>query len=84
MSAKSHRLIRLKEVLQLVPLSRSTIYARMHAGTFPQSRDLGGGVVAWYESQVLEWIEALPGAGSENNLGVGEGVADEEAIPKAA
>lgn len=59
-AAKSCRLIRLKEVLELVPLSRSTIYARMKAGTFPQSKSLGGGVVAWYEWQVLEWIDRQP------------------------
>lgn len=54
------RLIRLKEVLTLVPLSRSTIYERMSAGTFPRSRDLGGGVVAWHEAEVLAWIEGRP------------------------
>lgn len=69
------RLIRLKEVLQLVPLGRSTIYERMNAGTFPKSRDLGGNVVAWRESEVLAWIDALPLTDTENNLGVGVGVA---------
>jgi prophage regulatory protein len=57
---RSRRLMRLKEVLGLVPLSRSTIYARMAAGTFPRSYDLGGGVVAWYEADVLGWIDSLP------------------------
>ena len=69
------RLIRLKEVLQLVPLGRSTIYERMNAGTFPKALDLGGNVVAWRESEVLAWIDALPVIGEENNLGVGLGVA---------
>lgn len=54
------RLIRLKELLTLVPLSRSTIYERMTAGTFPRSRDLGGGVVAWREEEVRAWMEACP------------------------
>lgn len=67
----SRRLIRLKEVLQLVPLGRSTIYDRMDAGTFPLSKDLGGGVVAWYEQDVLDWIESQPVRGSEKNVGVG-------------
>lgn len=54
------RLIRLNEVLRLVPLKRSTIYARVAAGTFPDRRDLGGGVVAWSEREVREWIDACP------------------------
>ncbi|QQV76495.1 AlpA family phage regulatory protein [Sphingomonas aliaeris] len=58
--SRSHRLIRLKEVLDLVPLGRSTIYDRMTAGTFPQSLAMGGGVVCWRECEVLDWIEALP------------------------
>lgn len=62
------RLIRLKELLTIVPLSRSTIYDRMHAGTFPSARNLGGGVVAWRECDIQEWLDACPetiAAGSE-------------------
>lgn len=68
---RSNRRIRLKEVMALVPLGRSTIYDRMEAGTFPKSRDLGGGVVCWLESEVLDWLDALPEKGAKNNLGVG-------------
>ena len=57
---RSNRLIRLKEVQQLVPLGRSTIYDRMHAGTFPKQVDLGGGIVAWREQEVLDWMASLP------------------------
>ena len=63
-SARSRRMIRLKEVLTLVPLSRSTIYARMESGTFPRSHDLGGGVVAWYEADVFDRIDACPAVGA--------------------
>lgn len=56
----SQRRIRLKEVMELVPLSSSTIYARMKAGTFPKSQDLGGGVVCWREQEILDWLDALP------------------------
>ena len=67
---RSQRRIRLKEVLQLVPLGRSTIYDRMEAGTFPKSYDLGGGVVCWRESDILDWLDRLPEKGGDNNLGV--------------
>lgn len=72
---KSLRLMRLKEVMALVPLGRSTIYDRMAAGTFPQSIDCGGGVVCWREFEIEEWIRNLPQKGTKNNLGVVEGVA---------
>lgn len=82
MTERSPRLIRLKEVLHLVPLSRTSIYNRINDGTFPKARDLGGNVVAWYEQDVLDWIEALPivgdegdGKGSIIKMGVGMGVA---------
>jgi len=52
------RLIRLKELLTIVPLGRSTIYTRIEQGTFPAQVDLGGGVVAWRESEIRAWIEA--------------------------
>lgn len=85
----SQRRIRLKEVLALVPLSASTIYKRMGEGTFPRSKDLGGGVVCWREQEILDWLDALPDSdakgaepnpgsfpetGPKNNMGVGEGV----------
>lgn len=60
MSDSIDRLIRLKELLSIVPLGKSTIYARIELGTFPEQVDLGGGVVAWRESEVNAWIEALP------------------------
>lgn len=78
----SHRRIRLKEVLGLVPLSASTIYKRMGEGTFPRSQNLGGGVVCWREQEVLDWLNSLPESnissvpekGQQNNSGVAEGV----------
>ena len=63
----SQRRIRLKEVLDLVPLSSSTIYARMKAGTFPLSTNMGGGVVCWRESEVLAWLDALPKSNPSSN-----------------
>lgn len=61
----SQRRIRLKEVMELVPLSSSTIYARMKAGTFPKSQNLGGHVVCWREQEILDWLNSLP----ESNCG---------------
>jgi prophage regulatory protein len=84
---KSHRRIRLKEVMELVPLSASTIYKRMGEGTFPRSQNLGGGVVCWRESDILEWLDSLPESnpgsvhenGTENISGVAQGVLEKKA-----
>jgi prophage regulatory protein len=68
-------LIRRKDVETRTGLSRSTIYARIAAGTFPSPIDLGGGrAVAWLVSDIDDWIkqrifesrgENLGGAGNE-------------------
>lgn len=58
--AMNDRLLRLPEVKRRVGLGRSTIYRRMRDGTFPAARDLGGGVIAWSEAEVSEWIASRP------------------------
>lgn len=68
------RFLRLRDVMQIVPLGRSTIYARMAKGEFPQARSLGGNVSAWYESEVREWMAARGAAGSLCDVGVSVGV----------
>lgn len=55
------RLIRIGEVTQRVGLCKASIYNRMNAGEFPSSCHLGGGRVAWLESDIDEWIEARVG-----------------------
>lgn len=57
---KPERLLRVRQVQDRVPLGRATIYKRMAAGTFPKPVDLGGGMVAWRESEIEAWIAALP------------------------
>lgn len=53
------RLIRLREVQHRVGLGRSTIYRWMAEGRFPKPVPLGGHVVAWWQEDIDEWIEAL-------------------------
>ena len=50
------RFIRLKEVVQKVGLSRSTIYIKMQANEFPQSVSLGANSRAWVESEIEDWM----------------------------
>ncbi|WP_321959634.1 helix-turn-helix transcriptional regulator [Paraburkholderia tropica] len=56
------RLIRLREVRARVSLGASTVYRYLAAGKFPRPVDLGGGRVAWRESEVDAWIANRPEA----------------------
>lgn len=51
------RLIRLKEVMGRVQLSKSTIYKMMANDEFPHNLSLGERASAWVEHEVDEWIE---------------------------
>lgn len=50
------RLMRCPEVVNRVGLSRSAIYARVKAGTFPAPVSTGGNSVAWVASEIDQWI----------------------------
>lgn len=52
------RLLRRAEVMDRVGLSKSTLYSRISAGTFPKPVALGSSV-RWVESEVEAWILAL-------------------------
>lgn len=54
--ARHERLLRIRQVQDRVPLGRATIYKRMKANTFPKPVELGGGIVAWRESEIESWI----------------------------
>ncbi|MEZ9144905.1 AlpA family transcriptional regulator [Vibrio sp. 10N.286.52.C3] len=50
------RLIKLKEVMTLTSLARSTIYKYMSEGQFPKAVSLGCRSVAWVEEEVTGWV----------------------------
>jgi prophage regulatory protein len=52
------RLIKLKEVMHITSLARSTIYKYVKDGEFPKSVSLGEKAVAWIESEVQEWVSS--------------------------
>ena len=51
------RLIRLKEVMHRTGMKRSTIYARVKAGTFPPNFKIGERAAAWNEKDIDAWID---------------------------
>jgi prophage regulatory protein len=48
--------LRQPQVLQLVPISKSTLWRRIKAKTFPQPVKLSVRVTAWRAEDVLGWI----------------------------
>jgi len=52
------KLLRLRDVLEVVRLSRSEVYRLMSLGRFPKPIPLGERAVAWTEDSIDEWIES--------------------------
>lgn len=50
------QILRLPQVKSKVGLSKSTIYARIAAGTFPGQIATGPNCVGWIEAQLDDWI----------------------------
>jgi len=51
-------ILRLKDLLARIKLSRSAIYANISVGEFPAPITLGPRAVGWLESDVEQWIES--------------------------
>lgn len=52
------RILRFKDLFELIGLSRTTIIRFEKNGTFPKRRQLGPNSIGWLESDVLAWISA--------------------------
>lgn len=50
------KILRMKQVIEVTGLSRSTIYNFIKAGTFPPPRKLGLRAVGWPASAIFEWV----------------------------
>lgn len=60
------RLIRMNEVTQRIGLCKASVYNRINTGDFPKPVSIGGGRVAWVESDVDQWIsERISAAGKQ-------------------
>lgn len=53
------KMLNLKQVLAIVPFSRSTIYREMEEGRFPKAREIAPRRIAWYEDDLTAWQLAL-------------------------
>lgn len=53
------QMISMKEVLEKVPFSRSTLLRQVEEGNFPKPRPIASGRVAWYLDEVIQWQRDL-------------------------
>lgn len=65
------RAIRIKEVIQKISLSQSTIYSMISKGAFPKPFELTPGRVAWIEDDVDCWLATKAGRAHEATTTVG-------------
>ena len=56
----TERVLRMREVVELTGLSRSTIERRIKDETFPTPRQLGPRAKGWLLSEIEEWMRGLP------------------------
>jgi prophage regulatory protein len=54
------RMLRIKQIIAMMGLSRMTIYRLERAGLFPTRRKLGKNSVAWIDDDIASWIAARP------------------------
>lgn len=54
----SRSFLRLPEVMRRTGLPRSSLYALIKQGAFPQQIQLPGRSVAWLESDITDWLES--------------------------
>lgn len=52
----SDRFVTMRAVLERVPLSKSEIYRRIKAGTFPSQIRIGAQRIAFLESEIDRWM----------------------------
>lgn len=60
MSKKPQRMLRQREVQELLGISGVTIWRMIGKGTFPQARKITGKATGWFESEIADWQNALP------------------------
>ncbi len=58
--APPSRMLRFADVIECTGLSRTTIWRRIKAGTFPAPLALGENSVGFPEHTITEWIESRP------------------------
>lgn len=57
---QDHQMLRPPEVMARTGLSRTTIWRRVRAGTFPAPVQLGENSIGWPASEITAWLASRP------------------------
>ena len=50
---------RVSQLVEMLNVSKSSIYLWVSQGTFPKSFKIGGGTSVWSDLDISEWIDSL-------------------------
>ncbi len=59
------KLLNQKQIVDLVGLSRTTIWRLERAGQFPRRLKVSRKAVRWIQAEIVDWINSRPLAGKE-------------------
>ena len=63
----SEKILRSPALVQMVGLSRTTIWRLEKTGLFPMRRKISSGTVGWLESEVLSWMAERERVGEKSH-----------------
>ena len=69
--AGPRRMLNEKQVLEIIPISRTTLYRMEKAGRFPKSTYISPNRRVWYEDEIVAWQKRLM-----NSIRIGRGARD--------
>lgn len=58
-------MMRAKQVLELVPFGRASLWKFAKSGQFPAPISVTGGITAWRNKDVIGWLEAQSAANDD-------------------
>jgi prophage regulatory protein len=57
--SRLRRMLNEKQLLEIIPLSRTSIYRLEKAGKFPRSTYISANRRIWYEDEIIAWQNAV-------------------------
>jgi len=72
-SAEPRRMLNEKQVLEIVPVGRTTLYRMEKAGRFPRSTYISPNRRVWFEDEIVAWQNAVDEYNPNRGRGKGKG-----------